>query len=112
MAIQNSSESVLGDLLDLANTQTGSTAEKIQKTVALLPNTLKEDAALAVDIVDAAGLNDLGKISVDADATITTNSSAKSTADATNVSANSSGLAIVDGNFGLNGATDLGVKST
>ena len=112
MAIQNSSESVLGDLLDLANTQTGSTAEKIQNTVAQLPNTLKEDAALAVDIVDAAGLNDLGKISVDADATITTNSSAKSTADATNVSANSSGLAIVDGNFGLNGATDLGVKST
>jgi len=112
MAIQNSSESFLGDVLDIAKIQTGSTAEQIQKTVALIPNTLKEDAALAVDIVDAAGLNDLGKISVDADATITSNSSAKSTADATNVSANSSGLAIVDGNFGLNGANDLGTKST
>ena len=112
MALQNSSESFLGDVLDIAKVQEGTTAEQIQKTVALIPNTLKQDAALAVDIVDAAGLNDLGKISVDADATITSNSSAKSTADATNVSANSSGLAIVDGNFGLNGANDLGTKST
>jgi len=111
MAIQNSSESFLGDVLDIAKNLKGSTAEQIQQTLAGIPDTLKEDAALAVDIVDAAGLNDLGKISIDADATITSNSSAKSTADATNVSANSSGLAIVDGNFGLNGANEIGVKS-
>jgi len=112
MAIQNSSESFLGDMLDAAKLQTvGNDAEKIKATIDLLPDSITDDASLAVDIVDAAGLNDLGKVAVDADATITANSTAKSTADATNVSASSSGVAIVDGNFGLNGAVEIGVKS-
>ena len=69
------------------------------------------DASVAVDNVNATGLSNLGKVLLDADATIAATSTAKSTADATNVSANSVGLAIVDGNFGLNGATEIGVKS-
>jgi len=69
------------------------------------------DTSLAVDNVNAAGLGNLGNVLLDADATIAATSTAKSTADATNVSANSVGLAIVDGNFGLNGATEIGVKS-
>jgi hypothetical protein len=112
MAIQNNSESAIGIMLDQADSlTTGTTAEKIQAIVDLQPDELTDDSSIAVDIVNAAGLNDIGKIAVDADATIAATSTAKSTADATNVSANSSGVALVDGNFGLNGATEIGVKS-
>jgi len=69
------------------------------------------DASVAVDNVNAVGLSNLGQVLLDADATIAATSTAKSSVDATNVSANSAGLAIVDGNFGLNGATEIGVKS-
>ena len=77
---------------------------------AIVSNTTP-DASLAVDNVNAVGLSNLGKVLLDADGTIAATSTAKSTADATNVSANSAGLAIVDGNFGLNGANEIGVKS-
>ncbi|WP_341886521.1 hypothetical protein [Synechococcus sp. UW140] len=77
---------------------------------AIVSNTTP-DASLAVDNVNAVGLSNLGKVLLDAHATIAATSTAKSTADASNVSANSAGLAIVDGNFGLNGADEIGVKS-
>jgi len=116
----SNSESFLGKLLDTANTQlpnvpTGSTNTDVINgaiaTAKALNPTAFVDASLAIDDVNAAGLSNLGKVLLDADATIAATSTAKSAADATNVSANSSGLAIVDGNFGLNGADEIGVKS-
>ena len=116
----SNSESFLGNLLDTANTKlpnvpTESTnADVINGAIATakaLNPTAFIDATLAIDDVNAAGLSNLGKVLLDADGTISSTSTAKSTADATNVSANSAGLAIVDGNFGLNGANEIGVKS-
>ena len=124
---QSSSESFLGLSIDavhdLHEAQLNSTNLAISIPARAATNTdilnstivagaaANTDASVAVDNVNAVGLSNLGQVLLDADATIAATSSAKSTADATNVSANSAGLAIVDGNFGLNGANEIGVKS-
>jgi len=116
----SNSESFLGKTIDLANTQIpeipqGFTNIDIINGAVLTATAFKPgasvDASIAIDDVNATGLSNLGKVLLDADATIAATSTAKSTADATNVSASSAGLAIVDGNFGLNGAVEIGVKS-
>ena len=122
---QSSSESYLGINIDAVhdlhqaavNNPSTSAAAQAQTNTDILNSTIvagaaaNTDASVAVDNVNAVGLSNLGQVLLDADATIAATSSAKSTADATNVSANSAGLAIVDGNFGLNGANEIGVKS-
>ncbi len=124
---QSNSESFLGLSIDAVHDQheanLNSTDPRISVPAKAASNTdilnstivagaaANTDASVAVDNINATGLSNLGKVLLDADATIAATSSAKSTADATNVSANSAGLAIVDGNFGLNGANEIGVKS-
>ena len=106
----SSSESFLGKTLNAANGQQDAINVAIAAAKNIIP-TAFIDASMAIDDVNAAGLSNLGQVLLDADATIAATSTAKSTADASNVSANSAGLAIVEGNFGLNGASEIGVKS-
>ena len=122
---QSSSESYLGINIDAVhdlhqaavNNPSTSAAAQAQTNTDILNSTIvagaaaNTDASVAVDNVNAVGLSNLGQVLLDADATIAATSTAKSSVDATNVSANSAGLAIVDGNFGLNGADEIGVKS-
>ena len=73
--------------------------------------TFDAGVAISVDTVTAAGLKDLGNVNLDAEATISATSTAKSTANATDVSDDSASLAFVDGNFGLIGAELIDVNS-
>ena len=106
----------IADLLGKTDNSAKSTIEDIQTQVGQLhdPNVFGhkfDGAAISVDTVTAAGLHDLGDIKLDADGTISATSTAKSNANAANVSDDSAGLAFVDGNFGLDQAHLIEVKS-
>ena len=88
------------------------TADENQDLEALLAagNITGADQSLSTDLVSAAGLQSLN-VDVDAEATISATSTAKSTAEATNVSSDSASLASVEFNSGLQGSNVIGVDS-
>jgi len=113
------SQGLIADILEKANVTSGthgSNIEQIQSEVNKLHlpasyGTQFDGAAISVDTVSAAGLNNLGGVNIDSEATISATSTAKSTANSTNVSDDSASLAFVDSNFGLNNANIIDVNS-
>ena len=68
------------------------------------------NTASSIDAISAAGLKGIN-VDVDAEASITSNSTAKSTATSNNVVGDALGLAFVDSNAGLVGASTINVAS-